>query len=135
MSYAVSGPLQAAIYQQLQADSALEQLVGDAIFDALPAGPLPPIYVSLGPESVRQADDVSGTGTWHDLTVSVVTDASGFQIAKDAAGAISDALEDADLALSRGRLVGLWFRSAKAKRETGGLRRIDMTFRARAEDN
>ncbi|MDJ0821460.1 MAG: DUF3168 domain-containing protein [Paracoccaceae bacterium] len=135
MSYAVSAPLQAAIYQHLQADTALEQFVGDAIYDALPAGPLPSIYVALGPESVRQAGDVSGAGAWHDLIVSVVTDAAGFQAAKDAAGAISDALDGAGLTLSRGRLVGLWFRSAKAKRETGGLRRIDMTFRARVEDN
>jgi hypothetical protein len=29
--------------------------------------------------------------------------------------------------------VGLWFRRAKAARE-GGLRRIDLTFRARVED-
>ncbi|MFZ7090421.1 DUF3168 domain-containing protein [Primorskyibacter sp. 2E233] len=135
MSYAVSGPLQAAVYAQLQADAALGALVGANIFDALPQGTLPPLYVALGPETVQDASDVSGVGARHDFTVSVITDVAGFQSAKDAAGAVSDALHGADLTLSRGRLVGLWFRKAKATREAAGLRRIDLTFRARVEDD
>ncbi|MFW2543526.1 DUF3168 domain-containing protein [Primorskyibacter sp. 2E107] len=135
MSYAVSAPLQAAVYARLQGDAALGALVGSAIYDALPSGTLPSLYVSLGPEFVTEASDMDGDGAWHDLTVSVITDAAGFQSAKEVAGAVSDALDDAALSLSRGRLVGLWFRKAKAKRETGGLRRIDLTFRARVEDD
>ncbi|WGW02514.1 DUF3168 domain-containing protein [Tropicibacter oceani] len=135
MSYAVSGALQAAIYAQLLGDGALGALVGSNIFDALPQGSLPSLYVSIGPETAQEASDVSGAGAWHDFTVSVVTDNAGFQSAKDTAGAVSDALVGADLTLSRGRLVGLWFRKAKATRETGGLRRIDLTFRARVEDD
>ena len=134
MSYAVSGALQAAIYARLLGDGALGALVGSNIFDALPQGSLPPLYVSIGPETAQEASDVSGAGAWHDFIVSVVTDNAGFQSAKDTAGAVSDALVGADLTLSRGRLVGLWFRKAKATRETGGLRRIDLTFRARVED-
>ncbi len=135
MSYAVSASLQAAVYAALQADSALNALVGDDIFDALPLGALPAIYVSLGPETVREAADGDGGGAWHDFIVSVVTDNAGFQGAKDAAGAISDVLDGAALTLSRGRLVGLWFRKARADRRSGGARRIDLTFRARVEDN
>jgi len=41
MSYAVSGALQAAIYQHLVADSTLTGLVGDTLIDALPAGSRP----------------------------------------------------------------------------------------------
>ncbi|MCT4557414.1 MAG: DUF3168 domain-containing protein [Pelagimonas sp.] len=134
MSYAVSSALQAAIYAQLQADGALSLLVGDSIFDAPPVGTLPPLYVSLGPEAVREAGTGGCDGAWHSFTVSVVTENAGFQTAKDAAVAVSDALHDADLTLSRGHLVGLWFSKARAYRETDDLRRVDLTFRARVED-
>lgn len=134
MSYAVASALQAAVYARLQGDAALTALVGSDIYDALPTGTLPPLYVALGPERARDAGDVGGAGAWHRFLVSVVTSKSGFQTAKEAAAAISDALHGADLALSRGSLVGLWFEKAKAGRESRGLRRIDLTFRARVED-
>ena len=56
--------------------------------------------------------------------------------AKAVAAAISDTLVDADLTLSRGRLVGLWFERATARRSgtAGSARRIDLRFRARVED-
>ena len=136
MSYGVSAALQAAVYQHLTADAALAGLVGSAIYDALPSGTLPTTYVTLGPESVREKSDKTGQGALHSFTVSVVTDSAGFQAAKDVAAAISDALVDADLALTRGSLVYLTFDRAVAKLEgTGTQRRIDLRFRARVEDN
>jgi hypothetical protein len=135
MSYAVASALQAAVYARLQGDAALTALVGSDIFDALPPGNLPPIYVALGPETAKDASDVGGAGAWHRFVVSVVTAQAGFQTAKEAAAAISDALIGEDLTLGRGNLVGLWFEKAKAGREGRGLRRIDLTFRARVEDN
>lgn len=136
MSYGVSSALQAAVYQQLVNDATLGGLVGTAIYDALPGGALPSIYVTLGPETVREKSDKSGKGALHTFTVSVVTDTAGFQAAKDAAGAVSDALSDADLSLSRGTLVYLAFDRALAKLEgTGTQRRIDLRFRARVEDD
>ncbi|WP_136442336.1 DUF3168 domain-containing protein [Pacificoceanicola onchidii] len=135
MSYAMSAALQTAVYAQLQGDAALTALVGSDVYDALPTGPLPALYVSLGPETVADASDTCAQGAWHEFIVTVVTEAAGFQSAKEAAGAVSDALDGADLSLSRGRLVGLWFRKAKAKRDGGGLRSIDLTFRARVEDD
>ena len=135
MTYALSAPLQAAVYQQLRQDVPLESLVGDNVFDALPHGTLPPLYVSLGPEKVRAASDVSGAGAWHEFTVSVVSENAGFQSAKEAAGAVSDTLHETDLALSRGRLVLMQFLQARATLESGGLRRIDLSFRARVEDD
>ncbi|WP_321363083.1 DUF3168 domain-containing protein [uncultured Celeribacter sp.] len=136
MSYGVAAALQTAIYQALVADATLAGLVGTAIYDAAPTGTLPSLYVSLGPEDVSDASDKTGAGARHDFTVSVVSDAAGFLTAKQVATAISDVLVDADLALSRGTLVGLYFVSAKARRvQDSDVRRIDMKFRARVEDN
>ena len=135
MSYGVSSALQAAVYQRLQADAALAALVGGGIFDAAPPGVVPTIYVSLGPEDVRDRSDKTGRGADHEFTVSVVTTPAGFQSAKDAAAAVSDALVDAPLVLSRGALVSLNFVRARAKRvQDADVRRIDLRFRARVED-
>ncbi|PQO22346.1 DUF3168 domain-containing protein [Rhodobacteraceae bacterium WD3A24] len=134
MSYAISRALQEAVYQHLAADAALAALVGGVIHDAVPPGEAPSLYVLLGPEEVRDRSDVTGPGADHDFTVSVVSDAAGFDAAKQTAAAVSDALVDAPLSLTRGRLVGLWFRRARAERRDGGTRRrIEMTFRARVE--
>ncbi len=135
MSYAAAAALQAAIYQRLAADPALAAQVGTAIYDALPSGALPSLYVTLGPEDVRDRSDRTGAGAWHRFSVSVITESAGFQAAKDVAASINDALVDADLTLTRGRLAGLHFERARARRDGGGqLRRIDMTFRARIDD-
>lgn len=136
MSYAIGSALQAAVYAHLQADAALEALVGDAIYDAAPAGTPGGLYVTLGLEDVRDRSDGSGAGAAHDLVVSVVTDAAGFHAAKDAAAAVSDALVDAALTLARGRLVSMNFLRARARRiEAGAMREIELRFRARVEDD
>ena len=135
MSYGASAALQAAIYGRLIGHPVVSALAGSAIYDALPAGPLPDTYVTLGPEDVRERSDASGGGAWHHVIISVVTEEAGFHAAKLLAAAIGDSLVDADLALDRGRLTGLHFHRARAKRESGGQRRrIDLTFRARVED-
>jgi len=136
MSYGVAAALQAAVYQHLAADTALASLVGAAIYDAVPAGTAQGTFVSIGPEDVRDRSDKSGGGAEHDFVVSVITDLAGFATAKAAATAVSDALIGAPLVLTRGALVGLWFLKAVARRGDRGLvRRIDLTFRARVEDN
>lgn len=134
MSYGVSAALQAAVYQRLTGDAALGALVGSAIYDALPSGTLPDLYVSLGPEEARDRSDKTGTAALHLFTVSVVSGAAGFQAAKQAAAAVSDALVDASLTLSRGTLVSLQFDRARAQRLSDGTRRIDLRFRARVDD-
>ncbi|GAA3873038.1 DUF3168 domain-containing protein [Celeribacter arenosi] len=136
MSYGVAAALQTAVYQSLVGDEILSGLVGSAIYDAAPAGTLPQLYVSLGPEDVTDASDQSGYGARHEFVVSIVADAAGFMTAKHVATAVSDNLVDADLILTRGRLVGLSFVSAKARRvQDSDVRRIDLRFRARVEDN
>ncbi|MDM7459898.1 MAG: DUF3168 domain-containing protein [Paracoccus sp. (in: a-proteobacteria)] len=137
MSYAASAALQTAIFQYLRDDDALTELVGDAVFDAMPASAPAGLYVALGPEDVREVGDISGAGTRHDLIVSVMSGAdagAGFGLVKQAAAAVSDRLDGAQLPLSRGRLVGIWFQRATARRiDNGTGRRVDLTFRARVD--
>jgi hypothetical protein len=136
MTYALSADLQKAVYQALKADAALHDQIGDAIYDVVPAGQLPSTYISLGPEDVRDWSDKTGRGARHDFTISVVTDAAGFQTAKVVAGAVTDALAGADAALARGTVVSLSFRRARAVRvEEGNMRRIDLSFRALVADD
>ncbi len=137
MSYGMAAALQTAVYQHLLADTGVSALVGTAIYDALPAGDLPETYVSLGPENVTDRSDKTGGAALHRFTVSVVTQTAGFGAAKTVAAAIGDALTGANLTLGRGRLVGLWFERAAALRtgKAGRIRRIDLRFRARVEDN
>ncbi len=116
--------------------AALQDQVGDAIYDVVPPGQLPATYVSLGPEEVRDWSDKTGRGARHDFTISVVTDAAGFQTAKVVAGAVTDALAATEAALARGTLVSLLFRRARAFRvEEGNMRRIDLSFRALVADD
>ncbi|MFY2824793.1 DUF3168 domain-containing protein [Ruegeria sp. MALMAid1280] len=137
MSYGVSAALQAAVYQQLSGDARVSTLSGAAIYDAVPTGSVPQTNVTLGPEEVQDASDRTGAGAVHRFTVSVMSEAAGFGAAKALAGAVCDALEGAALNLDRGRLVGLWFERASARRTgTGGaVRQIDLRFRARVEDD
>lgn len=136
MSFAMSEPLQAAVYQALTADAALAAIVGTAIYDAVPAGALPEIYVRLGSETVTDASDCSSAGALHQLTVSVITTSPGFSRAKAAAAAVSDVLHGGDLVLSRGRLVYLRFERARAARvESASTRQIDLRFAARVQDD
>ena len=136
MSYGVAAALQTAVYQRLVADAGLAALIGTAIYDALPAGILPGLYLALGPEIARDRSDKTGRGAEHEFTVSVVTDVAGFASAKAAAALVSDALVDAPLTLARGHLVSLAFWRAQAARiGSGDQRQINLTFRARVDDD
>jgi hypothetical protein len=132
MSYASSAAIQEAVFAALTADAGVMALAGGAVFDAVPAGAVPGLYVTLGPERARERSDVTGEGATHDFSVRVVSDGAGFALAKALAVAISDALDQAPLSLSRGRLVSLHFRRAEAKR-TGAARQIELWFRARVD--
>ncbi|QEW19792.1 hypothetical protein LA6_001982 [Marinibacterium anthonyi] len=137
MSYGVAAALQKAVYETLVTDPGLTDLVGTQVFDGMPTGTVPGTYVAIGPEEVRDRSDVSGRGAVHRFTVSVISAEDGFATVKTVAAAVTDALDEADPVLERGRLVGLWFERASAKR-TGQaelLRQIDLRFRARVEDD
>lgn len=132
MSYGSAAALQAAIFGRLTAAAAL---AGVPVLDAVPSGVGTGTFVLIGPEDVIDQSDKTGGGAEHRLTVAVISDAGGVQAAKDVAVAVSDALVDAPLTLTRGTLVGLRFFKAKARRLDNGLtRRIDLSFRARVEN-
>lgn len=136
MSYAVSAALQTAVYQSLSADPVLDGLVGGAIHDQMPPGPVSGTIVSLGPETVRDASDKTHDGAEHRFGVTVLSDVAGFHEAKTVAGRITDLLVDATPALTRGRIVSLRFISARARRvRSGQWRQIDLSFRAIVEDS
>ncbi|MGR3803877.1 DUF3168 domain-containing protein [Marinibacterium profundimaris] len=137
MSYGMAVALQKAVYETLVTDAALTALIGLQVFDAPPPGQVPDIYVALGPEEVRDRSDKSGRGALHRFTLSVVGEGDSFAALKEVATAVSDALEGAAPALDRGHLVGLWFERARARRTgpAGRIRRIDLRFRARVEDD
>ncbi|MEM9426704.1 MAG: DUF3168 domain-containing protein [Pseudomonadota bacterium] len=136
MSYGASSALQAAVFQLLNGDAALATLVGSAIHDEVPPGPVSGTLVSLGEGDVRDLSDASGGLGDHRFDVAVISDAEGFQTAKATAEAVSDALVGAAPALARGRVVDLSFVKARARRvRAGQTRRIDMTFRAIVEDS
>ena len=134
MSYTSGAALQAAVYQHLAGDALLAALAAGGIHDAPAPGPPSGNHVVLGAEEVIDRSDVSGPGAEHRFTLSILSDAPGFQRAKEIAARIGVILPHAELALSQGRLVDLWFHQAQARRVEGGtLRRIDLRFRARTE--
>lgn len=139
MSYHLAASLQEAVYARLREDAGLSALVGDAVFDAVPVALPSGLHIALGPEDVRDASDATGRAARHDFVVSVVAGRdgdAGFGAAKQAAGAVCAALETADLVTDAGRVAGLWFLRARARRsENGAGRRVDLTFRALVDHN
>ena len=134
MSYTSAAALQTALFSHLRADAELAALVGDAIHDAPPPGSPAGTHVVLGPEEVRDRSDSSGPGAEHAVIVSLLSDATGFLAAKTAAARVCDLIAGAELTRGQGRLVGLWFERATARRLDGGrIQRIDLRFRARVE--
>jgi len=131
MSYAISESLQTAVFARLTADTAVSGLVGTDIYDAVPSGALPTVYIALGEERVRDHSTKTASGALHDIAVDIHSDTAGFQTAKILAGAVCDALIDADLALARGVLTSLNFRVARARKGVSPDQRvINLTFRA-----
>lgn len=135
MTYVLAAPLQTAVYERLRASSGVASLVGGNVFDAPPAGTVPQLYASIGPEDARDRSDKTGRAAEHLFTVSVISDGGGFAEAKRLAGEIDAALTGAPLAMARGRVVTLTFDRARARRDRNGTRRqIDLRFRAFVDD-
>lgn len=139
MTYALAEPLQTAVYSALIADVALTALVGTDIYDAplpLETGIAPSEYVMIGAEQVTNSGSKTENGAIHDLTVSVHSNSDGFAKSKQIAGAICDVLLDAQLNMSRGKLVYLRFLKARADAGKPPTKRtIALRFRAYVEDS
>jgi hypothetical protein len=108
--------LQLAVYAALQGDTVVMDLSGGAIFDAVPPGCGSGIAREPRPRAGADRADKTGPGALHEFSVLVVSDGAGFATAKALAVAVSDALDNAALTLSRGTLVSLDFRRATARR-------------------
>jgi len=138
MTYALSAPLQRAVYEALLADAGLSALVGAHIYDGplpLEGADAPEDYITIGGETVKDAGTATTDGALHDFTVIVHSAASGFKAGKTIAGAVCDVLLDAQLPLSRGQLVYLRFLKARAAIGAPPARRtIQLNFRAFVED-
>lgn len=133
MSYFSAAPLQEAVFGALQDDASLAALISGRVYDAPPealqASATP--YVLIGDEQVRDRSSSTHSAARHDLVVSIYSDAAGFADAKAVAGAVSAALDGADLALAAGHLVQLqFFRARTGRKAAPGGRSIDLTFRA-----
>lgn len=131
MSYAAAAALQSAIFGLLSASPAL---AGVGVVDAMPPQGGTGSFVLIGPEEVLDQSDKTGAGAEHRILVSVISDASGFLTAKMLATRVSDSLVGATPVMTTGRIVGIRFLKAVAKRlDDGDARRIDLTFRVRVE--
>ena len=131
MSYQGAAALQTAVFGVLSTAPALG---GMSIVDAMPAGASLGSFVLIGPEQVIDQSDKTALGAEHRFEVSVISDATSFMAAKQAAAAISEALLGAPLMLSVGHVVSIGFLKATARRlDLGSTRRIDMVFRARLD--
>lgn len=134
MSYEYAAGLQAAIYQRLIGDMALESLIGNQIYDAPLEGKgdeVAPDHVTLGEEMTRAWTTKTSAGAVHDFDVTVHSGRDGFDAAKKIAGAVCAALVDAPLVVPGGRVVSLRFLRAKAERNTAPeKRRVSLRFRA-----
>lgn len=136
MTYSISASLQQAIYTKLSLNTELASLLGSAVFDGVPPGAVPPLYVTIGEERASDRSDYDERGAVHEIDIAVISSGAGFSEVKAVAAAVSDALLAGPLVLARGRCDGLWFRQARARRvRRGGSRRIDLRFRARVFDD
>ena len=131
MSYKAAAALQSAVFLRLTTFAALAEV---SVVDAVPPGSGTGSFVLLGPETASDQSDKSAPGAEHVFQVSIISDDTGFLAAKRIAAAVSDALVDATFTMTTGRLVGLTFVRAIARRlKEGEHRRIDMIFRARVD--
>lgn len=129
MSYHATAALQTSVYARL---SGWAPLAAIPVVDAVPTGTVPTTFVLIGPETARDQSDKTGAGAEHEIEISVISTASGFLAAKNAAAEVSLAMAAPGLTLSTGHLVNVNFVRASAKRlDEGDTRRIDLRFRIR----
>ncbi|MEM1162092.1 MAG: DUF3168 domain-containing protein [Pseudomonadota bacterium] len=139
MTYALSWPLQQAIYGLMSQDAACAAWFADRVYDAPPhfqAEAAPDgLYLTFGDEDVTDWSTADDAGAEHLVRITVHAPRQGFAEAKQAASAVSDAILGGDLAPSRGHVVNARFVDARTRRrDDDGLRQIEMRFRLRLED-
>jgi hypothetical protein len=112
--------LRSAIHDWLRADAGLIAALGGAhIHDAPPHGQAFP-YVTLGEARITDASVDDGATQEHLLTLHAWSRQGGHREAHVIAGALLQALDDAELSPSGHRLVNLRFAVADIRREADG---------------
>lgn len=137
MSYAMSAALQASVFAALSGDAAILALV-EGIYDGPPAGSgVPPsgTYITLGNEVAKDRSSASHKAVTLDFEVNIHSDFAGFSMAKDVAAKVVDALDWAELPMTRGQLTNMKFLKSRARRGVSPeTRRIALIFRAILDD-
>jgi hypothetical protein len=117
---AAAAALRAAIHDALVADTPLTSLLGGPrIYDEVPISVVFP-YVMLGETRVSDWSTGSERGAEHQLTLHAWSRQGGHKEAHLVAGALLQALDDADLTLADHRLINLRFALADVRREADG---------------
>lgn len=130
MSVLFSDDVQSAIYAALIASTA-PTLSAQSVFDAAPVGALPDCYALIGEERVKNASDKTHLSYIHEIKISVLSSAAGFQKAKMMSSEIVASLADNALVLSEGSICKLQFLSARsALVRSEDQRKIILNFRA-----
>jgi hypothetical protein len=112
--------LRAAIHDALIADAPLNAaLGGPKVYDEPPRSAAFP-YVTLGEARVSDWSTGSEGGQEHQLTLHAWSRQGGHKEAHVVAGALLQALDDAELTLDEHRLVNLRFTLADIRREADG---------------
>ncbi|MEO1504483.1 MAG: DUF3168 domain-containing protein [Pseudomonadota bacterium] len=142
MTAAFSWPLQKALIDHLRSDAALRQFLGrDQIIDAAANEGRPEGSAANAPKIIFGDDDVSpwfdktDRGALHEFTIVIRSGRRGFREVKKIAAAVSDALENPELALERGHLVRLQFLDGRFTRsDDDDQRQAELRYRAIVED-
>lgn len=139
MTYALSWPLQQALYALFCENAVCAEHFAHRIYDAPPPlleGSAPEgVYLTFGDEEVDDWSTGSDAGAVHIVAITINAPRRGFAEAKQAAAAVSDAILGGGLTPIRGRIVNTRFVDAKTKRaENDALRQITMRFRITLED-
>jgi Protein of unknown function (DUF3168) len=112
--------LRAAIYDALVADGPLNAaLGGPKVYDEPPKSVVFP-YVTLGEARITDWSTGTESGEEHALTLHAWSRQGGHKEAHAVAGAVLQALDDADLTLDQHRLINLRFTLADVRRENDG---------------
>ncbi|TPN43208.1 DUF3168 domain-containing protein [Mesorhizobium sp. B1-1-7] len=125
--------LQGAIVTRLKAVAGVTALIGQRVYDRVPANAIFP-YVTLGPMDELSDDADCITGFSIALDINVWSRAVGFPEAKRISDAVRGALRDTDLALTDNALVYFQHRQTVFSEDPDGLtNRARMSFEAFAE--
>lgn len=112
--------LQDAVFDALVADAGVGALIGDRIYDRVPAEPVFP-YCSFGPSDITDVSD-DCTDAWEIfLQIDCWSRAVGFPEVRQIAKAVRDALHDAELTLTDNALAALELQGNRTFRDPDGL--------------